>query len=204
MTANFKVKNGLTVGTVDIINSAGEWIGPAIAGSTTISSSAPASAVAGDLWWDSTAGSLFIYYNNGTSSQWVAASTSGIAATGTPVDNQLAVWTSATAVEGSSALTFDGTTLTVLSSLDVQPPVGGSLSIGKNGASNHLGLTVWNFGTLQAYYGPYGVRLGSGNTISWSGTSTAGADVTAISQDSAGIVALKQGTTPGGLHIYNT
>jgi hypothetical protein len=36
-----------------------------------------------------------------------------ISASGTPADNQVAVWTSATAVEGTSGLTFDGTTLTI-------------------------------------------------------------------------------------------
>jgi hypothetical protein len=32
---------------------------------------APGSAVDGDLWWDDETGSLYIYYNDGTSSQWV-------------------------------------------------------------------------------------------------------------------------------------
>lgn len=42
--------------------------------SVTISSTAPAFPAAGDLWWDSDVGILFIYYNDGTSSQWVQAS----------------------------------------------------------------------------------------------------------------------------------
>lgn len=36
----------------------------------------------------------------------------GLNASGTPVDNQVAVWTSANALEGVSGFTFDGTTLT--------------------------------------------------------------------------------------------
>ena len=32
---------------------------------------APSGAVDGDLWWDDETGSLYIYYNDGTSSQWV-------------------------------------------------------------------------------------------------------------------------------------
>lgn len=36
-----------------------------------ISDSAPASPTHGMLWWDSTFGGFFIYYNDGTSSQWV-------------------------------------------------------------------------------------------------------------------------------------
>lgn len=36
-----------------------------------ISDTAPASATPGQLWWQSSTGMLFIYYNDGTSSQWV-------------------------------------------------------------------------------------------------------------------------------------
>jgi hypothetical protein len=39
---------------------------------------APASPSENDLWWDSTNGILMVYYNDGTSSQWVSAN-SGIA-----------------------------------------------------------------------------------------------------------------------------
>jgi len=42
--------------------------------SVTISATAPTSPEEGDLWWDSTDGNLYIYYNDGTSSQWVEAS----------------------------------------------------------------------------------------------------------------------------------
>jgi hypothetical protein len=41
--------------------------------SITISDTAPGSPTAGSLWWDSLSGQLFIYYNDGTSSQWVVA-----------------------------------------------------------------------------------------------------------------------------------
>jgi len=40
----------------------------------TISSTAPTGASEGDLWWDSESGFLFVYYNDGDSSQWVEAS----------------------------------------------------------------------------------------------------------------------------------
>jgi hypothetical protein len=42
-------------------------------GSIEISATAPASPAAGDLWWDSDNGNLYIYYDDGTSQQWVAA-----------------------------------------------------------------------------------------------------------------------------------
>ena len=42
-------------------------------GSITISDTPPASPVAGALWWESDTGNLYIYYNDGNSSQWVLA-----------------------------------------------------------------------------------------------------------------------------------
>jgi hypothetical protein len=33
--------------------------------------------VTGTLWWDSTRGDLFIYYNDGNTSQWVVANAGG-------------------------------------------------------------------------------------------------------------------------------
>jgi len=36
-----------------------------------VSTDAPASPSAGDLWWDSNSGNLFIYYDDGSSQQWV-------------------------------------------------------------------------------------------------------------------------------------
>ena len=44
----------------------------------TPADTAPASPSENDLWWDSTNGILMVYYNDGTSSQWVSAN-SGIA-----------------------------------------------------------------------------------------------------------------------------
>ncbi len=43
-------------------------------GSIDASSNPPASPNAGDLWWDSDNGNLYIYYFDGNSSQWVSAS----------------------------------------------------------------------------------------------------------------------------------
>src|SRR6185369_2937135 len=39
----------------------------------------PVGPSAGSLWWDSVTGQLFIYYNDGNSSQWVAAAVSSMA-----------------------------------------------------------------------------------------------------------------------------
>ncbi len=42
----------------------------------TVSSSQPGSPVVGQLWWNQDYGRLFIYYNDGTSNQWVDATLS--------------------------------------------------------------------------------------------------------------------------------
>jgi hypothetical protein len=52
---------------------------------TSIGDSPPSTPVGGQLWWESDSGNLFIWYDDGTSSQWVPATigTSGSAVTGT-------------------------------------------------------------------------------------------------------------------------
>ena len=49
----------------------------------TISTGAPSSPSAGDLWWDSDDGDLHTYYNDGNSSQWVAINVGPMGAQGT-------------------------------------------------------------------------------------------------------------------------
>lgn len=45
--------------------------------SVTISATAPATPTAGDLWWDTESGAMFVYYSDGDTSQWVSASNTG-------------------------------------------------------------------------------------------------------------------------------
>lgn len=47
--------------------------GASTGSSVTISDTAPGSPNSGDVWWNSTNGVLYIYYDDGSSSQWVAA-----------------------------------------------------------------------------------------------------------------------------------
>jgi hypothetical protein len=49
------------------------WMPGGGGGSIEISATAPSSPGEGDLWWDSDNGNLYIYYDDGTSQQWVAA-----------------------------------------------------------------------------------------------------------------------------------
>jgi len=48
----------------------------------TVSATAPSGPTVGALWWSETYGKLFVYYNDGDSSQWVEASPSGGSSTG--------------------------------------------------------------------------------------------------------------------------
>jgi len=44
-----------------------------MASTTTISDSPPVGPAVGDAWWDSAKGQLYVWFNDGSSSQWVAA-----------------------------------------------------------------------------------------------------------------------------------
>jgi len=80
----------------------------AIGGGVEVSSSAPSNSVEGDLWYDSDDGRLFVYYNDGATSQWVDASPNGL-----PTD-----------------LTIDGTLSVVGASTFAGLTVGGNASNG--------------------------------------------------------------------------
>jgi len=73
---------GTTVGTAGTINFVGAGISASFAAgsatvtvssSVSISTDAPASPSAGNLWYNSNLGRTFIYYNDGDSAQWVDA-----------------------------------------------------------------------------------------------------------------------------------
>jgi hypothetical protein len=63
--------SGTNIKTVGGVSLLGAGDAP-IAGSAIISETPPANPVAGNLWWDSVAGALYLYYNDGSSLQWVA------------------------------------------------------------------------------------------------------------------------------------
>ena len=50
-----------------------DWVNGNAAGGVEVSATAPAGPSVGDLWWDSDNGNMYVYYNDGDSSQWVAA-----------------------------------------------------------------------------------------------------------------------------------
>ena len=83
----------------------------------TISDTAPGSAQAGDLWWESDKGRLKIYYNDTDSTQWVDASPplspSNISLTTTNGSNRIGVTTNTSTSFTDGAIEFqtdNGTT----------------------------------------------------------------------------------------------
>jgi len=52
------------------------WAAGGGGASITIADTPPGSPTAGAMWWDSVSGQLYIYYSDGTSSQWVIANSS--------------------------------------------------------------------------------------------------------------------------------
>lgn len=62
----------------------------------------------------------------GTNPQWATPAGSGnVSNTGTPLDNQIAVWTAATTVEGTTGLTYNGSSLNVTGNIAVSGTVDG-------------------------------------------------------------------------------
>jgi hypothetical protein len=69
---------------------------------------APSAPVDGDVWV--TAAGEFNARLNGSTVDLAAGGGGGVSASGTPVNNQLAIWTDATTIEGDADLTYDSTT----------------------------------------------------------------------------------------------
>lgn len=62
---------GQVLSKIDATNYNTQWTTPSAGGSSiTIADNAPA-GIHGNMWWESDTGILWIYYNDGTSSQWV-------------------------------------------------------------------------------------------------------------------------------------
>lgn len=72
MANEFKVKNGIKFpdGTVQTTASTGSGSSSSL---ISISDTPPTITSSGQLWWNSSDGLLYIYYNDGSSAQWVSA-----------------------------------------------------------------------------------------------------------------------------------
>ena len=104
----------------------------------TIGTAPPGTPVAGDFWWDSTGGNLYVWYNDGTSTQWVPASivTGPPGAQGVPGPTAVSADTSNLARLGSDSLLYvpvlpnylGGLTLISATTTTFQTSIGGAAS----------------------------------------------------------------------------
>ena len=105
--------------------------------SVEVSDTAPSNPSEGDLWWRSTDGKGFIYYNDGNSNQWVefnpsAVGIAGISTTGTSTFNVI------------SANTYQGITTSMISDYGNGLDTGGSnVSISTEAPSNPASGDLW-------------------------------------------------------------
>lgn len=134
-----------------------EW---GVAGSTvTISDTAPSSPADGDLWWESDTGKLKIYYNDGTSSQWVDAYTSEL---GTTVGD--------VTLTGIQTLTNKTLTEPVVNSAVLKSPEERWNSIGGTGPSGAINIdastsTAWHWRYDSTGNMTLNFRWASGTTL---------------------------------------
>ena len=121
----------------------GAW--GSIGGNVAVSSPAPSNSVEGDLWYDTDDGRLFVYYNDGSTTQWVDASPNG-----TPTD---------LIVEGTTELRGTATTRAILPDADDTYDLGSAskrwaniysadLQLSNEGAANDVDGT-WGQYTIQ-------------------------------------------------------
>lgn len=63
-------------------NSTWTEVGGGSSGGATISDTAPTSPTSGQLWYNSSSGRTFVYYEDGSSNQWVEIGSAAISPTG--------------------------------------------------------------------------------------------------------------------------
>ena len=120
-------------------------------GGVAVQSAAPSSANQGDLWYDTDDGRIFVYYNDGSSAQWVDASPNG-----TPTD---------LIVEGTTALKGTATTRAIVPEADSTYDIGTS----SNRFADVYADTLHGDGSNLT--GVQGIP--SGGIIMWSGATSA-------------------------------
>ena len=131
-----------------------------------ISTTAPTNPQTGDLWWDSDVAALYMYYNDGNSSQWVSAASGATGAQGAagaqgatgPVagsSSQVVYKDGSNNPAGSSSFTFDGTNLTV----------GGNLNVGGNVDFDSSKIVFDSGGNVLKWADNVAAYFGTGNDL---------------------------------------
>lgn len=79
-----------------------------------VSDTAPANPQVGALWFNTTNATMFVWYDDGDSQQWVSLvpgffpAGGNVTITGTPANNQIATWFNGVSIQGEAELTWDG------------------------------------------------------------------------------------------------
>ena len=200
---NPKIKPAGTDGwQMTTVGGVATWAAPGGSASISVSDTPPASPNANQLWWNSVLGTMFIFYNDGNSSQWVPAAP---AATGAMPSGAIMDYAGATApsgwllCQGQSVATatypslFNAIGYTYGGSganFNV-PDLGGRVTAGKEAVATRLttGVSGVDGGKLGAiggnqsmqahshtlngtYYPTTGGNLGSPGSFNWAGYST--------------------------------
>jgi hypothetical protein len=157
-------------GTTNFLRADATWAAPAGGGgaSLTISATPPGSPTVGMLWWDSTGGQLYLYYDDGNTQQWVAASSPSGAAPAAPL--------STTQVFTSGSGTY--TTPANCRRIEIRMAGSGGGAGGGTGAAT--AGTASTFGSLTANGGGAG---GNGGGNGGAGGTATGGDINMTGQD---------------------
>jgi hypothetical protein len=117
----------------------------------SVSATAPSSPVVGQLWWDTVGGQLYIWFNDGTSSQWVIAVNAAISLPPASTTTLGGVKVDGTTIEAAS----DGTISTTVVPIGDNRIINGDMRIDQRNAGaagTAVGYTVdrWLYGSTQA------------------------------------------------------
>jgi len=120
--------------------------------SVTISDTPPTNPSAGNLWWNSVLGTMFIYYYNGTSYQWVTSSPASVGAQGpTGYTGSLGTGVIVTIYSVS-----DGPSVTI-------NPTNGTIQLWTLGASRTPSVSSFSSGNYATLF----ISNPSGYSITW-------------------------------------
>jgi hypothetical protein len=163
--------------------------------SVTISDTPPGSPTAGNLWWESDTGNLYIYYNDGSSSQWVLVQPNVSAASLNAVTYTPQTLTTAqqTQAQANIGLAPDfawscGTLIKSGANIQLNPLIGSLLTInGVNAKIPNAGVTLaatgLTVGTLYYIYATQSsgiVNALEASTTAYAISTTAGSEGLAI------------------------
>lgn len=153
------------------------------------SDTTPTSPAVGDLWFNTTTGYTYLYYNDGTSSQWVGISTSGAGAQGVVSATSPLSYNSstqslslstigvATGGTGNTSLTSgsylkgNGTSAIVSQAgIPAGDITSGSLDVARGGTGVSTGAGLINVVPTATYVGSGSASVASNGMITFSGT----------------------------------